>query len=571
MKFYDFEVFSHDWVVCVYDTTSGWKVIHNNRAELYDFWESSAGDVWVGFNSRHYDRWVFKAILAGFNPKEINDYIIVEGRKGWEFSQTLHKFPLNDYDVKTPIDRGLKTIEGFMGSSIVETSVPFDIDRPLTESELEAVVGYCQTDVRETINIFSYRQDTFKAHLGLINLYGMDIREVSKTGTRLASQILKAEKIRPKLIREEFDLDLPDTLKLDKYQYVADWYLDPKNHKYESGGKRHQLLTDVAGVPHVFGYGGLHGAIEQYSGEGYYVNMDVASLYPSLMVEYDLMSRAVPDPSKFAEIKAQRLEYKKAGDPRSDALKLVLNSTYGALKDKYNPMYDPRQSNRVCVYGQLLLLDLIEKLEAADMKVIQSNTDGVLIKMPKASDFETVDNICHEWETRTRLELEFEEFAKVYQRDVNNYVIVDHGGGHKAKGLWTKKLSDLDYDLPVVNKAVIAYMVSGKPVERTVSETDKLREFQMLVSASSKYQGMQQGNEWLPEKTNRVFASTRSRDKGLRKQHINGSWTKVAGTPERCFIVNSDISEASAGDYPLDKQWYIDLALERLERFGVNG
>ena len=44
-------------------------------------------------------------------------------------------------------------------------------------------------------------------------------------------------------------------------------------------------------------------------------------------------------------------------------LKIILNSTYGAMKDKYNPMYDPRQANNVCVFGQLLLLDLIEHLE----------------------------------------------------------------------------------------------------------------------------------------------------------------------------------------------------------------
>lgn len=41
------------------------------------------------------------------------------------------------------------------------------------------------------------------------------------------------------------------------------------------------------------------------------------------------------------------------------------NSTYGAMKDKFNPLYDPKQANNVCVTGQLLLLDLLEHLELA--------------------------------------------------------------------------------------------------------------------------------------------------------------------------------------------------------------
>ena len=37
----------------------------------------------------------------------------------------------------------------------------------------------------------------------------------------------------------------------------------------------------IAGVPHQFGWGGVHGAVDKYHGEGYFLNMDVASLYPS--------------------------------------------------------------------------------------------------------------------------------------------------------------------------------------------------------------------------------------------------------------------------------------------------
>ena len=60
--------------------------------------------------------------------------------------------------------------------------------------------------------------------------------------------------------------------------------------------------------------------------------------------------------------------------------------------------------DRVCVYGQLLLLDLIERL-APYAQIIQSNTDGVLGKMPEGQDedqwYSLIDDIAHEWEVRT--------------------------------------------------------------------------------------------------------------------------------------------------------------------------
>ncbi len=77
-----------------------------------------------GYNSRHYDQYILKGILCGFDPKEINDFIIVQHMDGWQFSDQLRKIPLNNYDVMPNPPVGLKTLEGFLGSDIRETEVP---------------------------------------------------------------------------------------------------------------------------------------------------------------------------------------------------------------------------------------------------------------------------------------------------------------------------------------------------------------------------------------------------------------------------------------------------------------
>lgn len=49
--------------------------------------------------------------------------------------------------------------------------------------------------------------------------------------------------------------------------------------------------------------GGLQGARRNYYGTGYYINIDVASYYLALMIEYGYLSRNVSNKDKFREIR----------------------------------------------------------------------------------------------------------------------------------------------------------------------------------------------------------------------------------------------------------------------------
>lgn len=151
--FYDFEVFKEDWLAVFIDVTKKKEyVIINNPDELKALYEANSKDIWVGYNNRHYDQYIFKGILLGMNPKRINDWIIVEKREGWQFSSAFNKVPMINYDVMPNPPVGLKTLEGFLGSNIKETDVDFRINRKLTKEEIEMTVFYCRHDVEERLN-----------------------------------------------------------------------------------------------------------------------------------------------------------------------------------------------------------------------------------------------------------------------------------------------------------------------------------------------------------------------------------------------------------------------------------
>lgn len=567
LNFYDFEVFKEDWLVVIinlYEKSE--TIIVNDKAKLEEYYETHKNEIWVGYNNNHYDQYIMKAILCGFDPKKVNDFIIGQNKHGWQFSSLFRKITMYNFDIMYRNDRGLKSLEGFMGNNIKETSVPFDVDRKLTQAEIDETVKYCRHDVEQTVEVFFSRKDDFDAQIGLIKMFNLPLSNISRSKAQLSAMILNAQ--RPRDSRDdEFDIFFPDTLRVSKYKEVVDWYRDKNNYDYSKS-----LTLDVAGVETIFGWGGIHSARKKYSEEGYFINMDVASLYPSLMIRYNLHSRNIVDPQKYVDIYHNRLKYKAEKNPLQLPLKTLLNSTYGAMKDKNNQLYDPLMANEICIHGQLLLLDLMEKLEPY-AEIIQSNTDGILIKMPDGKNkdawFNLIDDIVYEWEQRTGLTMEFDEYVKVFQKDVNNYIVVTPDGKYKSKGAYVKKLNNLDYDLPIVNKAMVDYMVHGVPVEKTIRECHELKMFQKIVKLSGKFKCAIHNDKILNEKCFRVFASLDESDSYIGKQKDgNRTIEKFANTPEHCFIANTDVNKTKVPNR-LDKNWYIEMTNERLAQFGV--
>ena len=555
LHFIDFEVFHADWLCVILSPTHKTKtVIVNDREKLKAYYERYKNEIFVGYNIRHYDQYIFKGILIGFDPKDVNDWIIVKDRMGWEYSDLFRNININIYDVATR-QESLKKLEGFMGNDIEESGVDFNIRRKLTPAEIADTVKYCQHDVEQTIQVFIHRKADYHAHMGMLDAFKLPLSYVSKTKIQLSAAALGASM---KKHNDEFDIEFPHTLQLDKYKAVQDWYSNFLNLNYDSS-----LDMEVAGVPHSFGWGGLHGARNNYVASGQFLNVDVASYYPSLMIQYGWCSRNISDPKKYEHIYQQRLKYKAEKNPMQAPLKIVLNGTYGAMKDEFNPLYDPRQANNVCIGGQLLLLDLIEKVEPY-CDLIQSNTDGILVKL--RNNREQVESICREWMARTGMVLEFDEFVKVIQRDVNNYIIVAADGSYKSKGIVVKKQDRLDYDTPIINTAVTNYFVKNIPVEDTINGCNELIQFQKICRVSSSYSYAMHGHERMPGKTFRVFASKELTDGGMFKVKAGGSPEKFANTSLNCFIVNGNVNGLTVPD-KLDKDFYIAMARRHVNQF----
>lgn len=625
MIFYDFEVFKEDWLAVFIDVTRKTEqVIVNNPDELKALYEANTSNIWVGFNNRHYDQYIMKGILLGMNPKRINDWIILEKREGWQFSSVFNKVPMTNYDVMPNPPVGLKTMEGFLGSNIKETGVPFDINRKLTKAEIEETIKYCRHDVEQTIKIFLEKIDEFNAMHGIVQAFPnmVSLSNIGDSEARITAKVLGCVK---QDFKDEFDYFFLPCLRLNKYKYVQDWFEEKKKEalamdlqncdKYDKKlwYKSQNLETVVAGIPHSFGFGGLHGAADTpIHKTGQILHVDVNNYYPSMLIAWGLVTRAATNDNyhlvyntrksmKAKQIaaaksgkKAEAKNWKKAQLP----YKKMLNALSGGMKDETNLAYDPRNNNCMCINGQLMLLDLIEHLEAVPgFELIQSNTDGLIIWIPDTDEaFEMVDDICWEWEQRCSTDqcsilLELDNISEIYQKDVNNYLWVGADGSVERIGAYVKELSATDNDLPILNKALVEYMVHKTPVEQTINQCDDLIMFQKIVKLSEKYDWVEHeyctpvitktGKRVIKEvyeypekvkysyKSYRVFASN-SQDDGrlLKRKKVKTKGEKFGNTPDHCFICNDDVCGVKTPQ-TLDKGWYIDLAKKRLKQFGI--
>lgn len=624
---YDIEVFAYDWVVCLYDFGANhWTVYHNDSAGVAAYFRSK-DTIFCGYNIKHYDNHIVKAIACGADNamvKEINDFIIVGERQGWDhyfLKRTRFWFDSFDLMDDTQVGTSLKHIEAHLGVPIEETEVDFNISRPLTQEELEQTIRYCKYDVWNTARLLTLRKNYLDCKIDLGRRCGLSAaKALYMTNARLTAAYLGATRVErydgrlyryPPNLRREI---IPDRI-LKFFEQIWDMSI-PDSELFSR-----KLEINLWGCPCTYAWGGVHGSLSKYYEEATETrviqNRDVSSLYPSLLILYHYISRNCADPNKYERTYHERLAAKHMKDKQTaSTLKNPLNVTSGAMDQPTNDLYDPLNARSMRISGQLFLTELIIELltECHTLKLLNFNTDGLMYSVDK-SELDKVDAICAEWEKRTRFELETDNIAKVYIKDVNNLLFVDTDGhvktvgGYLNHGISEKGAWKISNDFTIVKDAVIAYFAYGTPVEETINNCDDIFQFQIIAKAGGGYKSVYRvpadfeqrkkkwkkdnriywfetptGNGYDPEnckpvrcwkeprfywenydgprdevqRVNRVYASKTKDATTLVKVKPDGTVGKIANLPELLVIDNKNTLTIE----DIDKAWYISKAYQ---------
>lgn len=589
---FDCEVFAHDWLFVFKEIATGeYTVIHNDNDAVVAFMERKP--FLGGFNNKHYDNFILKGVMCGLTPeqiKEINDLIIVEQVNGWDIPVLReYRVYFDSFDLMDDCQVGLslKAIEAHLGIPIEETEVDFNITHRLSEKELQETIYYCKYDVDATEKLYHLRQAYLKNKVTLGKARNLTDRQAMyMTNAKLTSVYLKAQKPE-KPWNDERNYQYPEKL-LRQYipQGVFDFFDRMKDDRIPNDELFSSKLEIMVGVcPCTIAYGGIHGAIPTYVEEATETrtirNKDVASYYPHLMTLMGYCSRNMPSPKMFEDTLEERVAAKKAGDKATaNALKLVLNTTYGAMlngKDgtAFNDLYDPLMGRSVCISGQLFLLELSEHLiaECPTLKIIQLNTDGIMVSFDH-EDEAKYQEITQEWQDRTGFELEEDFIRKIVQKDVNNYVEVpaDGGepkvkGGQLVRGIAPAGAFNINNNAVVVARAIKQYFIDGTPPEETIAASENILDFQLIAKAGGKYSQCYHlvgGEKVIVQKVNRVYAVSDKIKGTVYKTHaVTGRDAKVAGLPTHCAIDNNNNLSIEV----VDRKWYVKLAKKYINDF----
>ena len=613
---YDIEVFSDDWIVVFKRSDPGAQhvVIHNDANHLREF--LSQPDIIIGgFNNKHYDNWIVLTMILGGSNVEVkrhNDFII-GGGNAWEFPFVqFKKLPCPTFDLKDDIaDPGisLKAIEGNLKLPIVESSVPFDIDRKLTPEELEEVIRYCKYDVDSTIKLYHERKENYIDAKALISeMYNLPVEEgIGLTNAKLCARILGAK---PQKFNDERNYIIPDNIDTDLIpKEILDFFMQIRDEsipdaKLFGAGKGSKgmtldiiLKTSYGECPVTYAWGGVHGAkpcvtVEETE-ERVIINQDVASLYPNSMLNFGYCSRAMEDPEAYRKLVERRLGYKHSGDKlRSNALKLPINTTYGAMLNAYNDLADRWAGRSVCISNQLAMTMLITMLcqQCKTIDFVNINTDGIMFTIDR-NEVEISERIIKEWSDITKFEMERDDFKKVIQKDVNNYIGITPEGKLKTKGGYVSLYEKGNFktnSLQIIHRSIVEYLVNNVPVEKTINECTDIFAFQQIVKTGGTFEGSYHyvnGEREPIQKVNRVYAvkdpkygavvkgkwitEKRKKNKDTGKMESTPvdppqwSETIISECPDHAFIDNENVLTVD----DLDKDYYIDMAKKRIDKY----
>lgn len=500
-----------------------------------------ANIIFCGYNNLHYDNPIINYIieyedkLMQYNIPTICSSIFnlsktitassednIDEWKHWKYQIWFDTFDILTMLYSNKLRVGLKEIQVTMQYPNVQEFV-CDWTKPLPLEDFDSMIDYNINDIESTSELLNRCKKDVDLRIAIEDEYG--VRVLSKDGVNIGMKILTQKYLEktgltwwdikdlrsPMSVIPLKDVILP-FIKYDSpiLQRVLE---DMKNQIVSPGRKGYENKFVFNNLRYSVGVGGIHSVnspeIIIPRDDEMLIDIDVASLYPSMLIEYEFYPKHLGKEflEVYKQIKDERIEAKHNGDKvKNETLKLALNGLSGNLQNEHNFCYSPFAVMQIRINGQLLLLMLAEKLTQIGCRIVQANTDGLFVLLKKDA-YSKVNSICREWEQLTKLTLEEDRFKAMYQYAINDYFAITEDNKVKEKGMFitTVKLGK-GLTPKIIPKAVISFFKDGIPVEDTIKNCTDIRDFLMSEKTGKQWHVEYMNEE--QQRTNRFYAST---------------------------------------------------------------
>ena len=482
--------------------------------------------IFCGYNNIHYDNPIVNFIIEyketlkkstrldiEYNLFQLSQTIIkgdLEKWKKWKYANNFETLDLLTMLFSQKLRVGLKEMQVTMKYSNVQ-EYDGNFEAPIPEEDIPKMIQYNINDVNSTEELLYRCENDIKLRLNIEEEYG--IKALNKDGVNLGMEILKTKYLEKthKTWNDIKDLRSPCNkialneiilpfIKFDN-PILKDLLNEMKQQVVSPDRKGYNKHFLMDNLEYSVGVGGIHSvnkpSIFIAKEDEVISDVDVASLYPSLIIEYGFYPPHLG--KEFLEvykgIKDERIEAKHNGNKLKNlTLKLSINGLSGNLQSEFSWCYSPKTVMRIRINGQLLLLMLAEKLISIGCQIIQANTDGLFV-LRKKKDEQKFKDVCKWWENLTKLELEEDRFERFYQFAINDYLGVLEGYKDsknpkllKKKGLFIDSVTLGKGMQPmIIPKAINANLADNIPVEETIRNCKDINEFITYQKVDKKF------------------------------------------------------------------------------------
>jgi len=579
--------------LCDTDITFTYEVSdsRNNSAELMSFlqWLQFNNGRAYGFNIVGFDGpliHLFMRMGGKATPQTIYDkaQAIIDSQDDDKFTHTVRPsdrafewvdlYRINHFNNRARAT-SLKTLEFNMRMDNIE-DLPFPVGTSLSREQIDVLRHYCTHDVAATELFRTKNVNAIRLREELSLRYDRDMmnHDDVKIGSAIFEIALENAGVQlydfgpngrtPRQTRRSvihLKECIPDWIKFDQPEFtrVLNWF------KAQSITETKGVFTDVTatvnGFTFVFGLGGIHGSVEseviESDDEHIIIDLDVQSYYPNLSIKNRIYPEHLGE--QFCDVYEQLFNARKStkkGSSENAAYKLALNGTYGKSNDQFSVFYDPKFTMSITITGQLLLCILAEGLMTIPgLKIIQANTDGISIRVPRANKV-LVDLARAAWQERTGLNLEEAVYKAMMIRDVNNYIAVYEDGSTKRKGAYEYKMGwHQNAGGLVVAKVAEKVLVEGAPIRQTVQQWPDIMDF-MLRTKVPRSSYLQWGEERV-QNTSRYYIAKGGKPLFKWMPPLKGKqdWRRIGIESGWTVQVCNDIKDATL---PVDFDYYVN-------------
>ena len=550
VQVYDIEIFSNCFSLVIKNTeTKEFQFFElsnrkNNLVDLVPLFLDKRY-IFCGYNNIHYDNPIVNFIIEyketlkkstrldiEYNLFQLSQTIIkgdLEKWKRWKYANNFETLDLLTMLFSQKLRVGLKEMQVTMKYSNVQ-EYDGNFEAPIPEEDIPKMIQYNINDVNSTEELLYICENDIKLRLNIEEEYG--IKALNKDDVNLGMEILKTKYLEKthKTWNDIKDLRSPCNkialneiilpfIKFDN-PILKDLLNEMKQQVVSPDRKGYNKHFLMDNLEYSVGVGGIHSvnkpSIFIAKEDEIISDVDVASLYPSLIIEYGFYPPHLG--KEFLEvykgIKDERIEAKHNGNKLKNlTLKLSINGLSGNLQSEFSWCYSPKTVMRIRINGQLLLLMLAEKLISIGCQIIQANTDGLFV-LRKKKDEQKFKDICKWWENLTKLELEEDRFERFYQFAINDYLGVLEGYKDsknpkllKKKGLFIDSVTLGKGMQPmIIPKAINANLADNIPVEETIRNCKDINEFITYQKVDKKF-AVQYMNKFINH-INRYYVST---------------------------------------------------------------